>query len=118
VACGESSSSLHDIPARILGIVNEGDVIILLQELQTGIGRLGRVVRTFEGIFDQTNLDGLPDILGGIHLVCRFSVREHLFSSKESLDNTCPARYARLPITTILGGFFLYVTVFSCSRGC
>ena len=118
VACGESSSSLHDIPARILGIVNEGDVIILLQELQTGIGRLGRVMRTFEGIFDQTNLDGLPDILEGIHLVCRFSVREHLFSSKEPPDNTCPARYTRLPITTILGGFFLYVTVFSCSRGC
>jgi polynucleotide 5'-hydroxyl-kinase GRC3/NOL9 len=71
VACGESSNSLPDIPARILGVIDDGDVVILLQELQTGIEGLGNVVRTFEGAFGQIDLEGFPDIpLEGIHLVC------------------------------------------------
>jgi polynucleotide 5'-hydroxyl-kinase GRC3/NOL9 len=80
VACGESSTSLPDIPARILGVVDDGDVVILLQELRTGIESLGHVMRTFEGVFDHVNLEGPSDIpLEGIHLVCRFPSRNSSF---------------------------------------
>lgn len=69
-ARGESSKSLHDIPTRIASVVDEGDVIIVLQELRTGIEGLGRVMRTFEGVFHQDR-EGTSDIpLGGVHFVC------------------------------------------------
>ena len=67
---GESSKSLSDIPARINSTIAEADVLIVLQELRTGIEGLGRVVRTFEGVFDQVYLEGTPDLpLEGVHLV-------------------------------------------------
>ena len=69
-AHGESSKSLYDIPARITSSIDKGDVIIGLQELRTGIEGLGRVMRTFDGVFHQTDPEGAPDIpLGGVHLV-------------------------------------------------
>jgi polynucleotide 5'-hydroxyl-kinase GRC3/NOL9 len=84
VACGESSTSLPDIPARMLDVVDDGDVVILLQELRTGIEGIGHVMRTFEGAFDHVNLEGPSDIpLEGIHLVCRFPIKEFLFSLEE-----------------------------------
>lgn len=70
VAHGESSKSLYDIPAQITSIIDEGDVVIVLQELRTGIEGLGRVIRIFEGVFHQADPEGAPDIpLGGVHLV-------------------------------------------------
>ncbi|KAI9466644.1 hypothetical protein BJY52DRAFT_1233362 [Lactarius psammicola] len=67
-ARGESSKSLSDIPTRILSTINEGDVVIVLQELQTGVGGLGRVVRTFEGVFNDVHPKGIPVIpLQGVH---------------------------------------------------
>jgi polynucleotide 5'-hydroxyl-kinase GRC3/NOL9 len=70
VAQGESSNSLYDIPAQITNTVDNGDVIIVLQELRTGIEGLGRVMRTFEGVFYQADPEGAPDIpLGGVQLV-------------------------------------------------
>ena len=72
-ARGESSKSLHDIPTRITSVIDEGDVIIVLQELRTGIDGLGRVMRTFGGVFHH-DPEGASDIpLGGVHFVC-FSV--------------------------------------------
>lgn len=69
-ANGESSKSLYDIPTRITSIIDEGDVIIVLQELRTAIEGLGRVMRTFEGIFHQADPEGASDIpLGGVHIV-------------------------------------------------
>jgi polynucleotide 5'-hydroxyl-kinase GRC3/NOL9 len=69
-AHGESSKSLSDIPARILSTVDEGNVVIVLQELQTGVDGLGRVVRTFEGVFDDALPKGIPVIpLQGVHFV-------------------------------------------------
>ena len=70
VTHGGSSKSLYDIPALITGTIDEGDAIIVLQELRTGIEGLGRVMRTFEGVFRQTHSEGVFDIpLGGVHLV-------------------------------------------------
>ena len=70
VAHGESSKSLYDIPAQITSSIDEGDVIIVLQELRTGVEGLGRVMRTFEGVFHQADPEGAPDIpLGGVYLV-------------------------------------------------
>ncbi|KAI0301901.1 hypothetical protein B0F90DRAFT_1627954 [Multifurca ochricompacta] len=70
VVRGESSKSLASIPSRILSIIDQGDVVIVLQELRTGIGGLGRVVRTFEGVFDQAGLEETIDVpLEGIHVV-------------------------------------------------
>ena len=72
-AHGESSKSLYDIPTRITSIIDEGDVIIVLQELRTGIEGLGRVMRTFEGVFHQADPERTSDIpLGGVHFVCSF----------------------------------------------
>jgi len=71
MAHGESSKSFSDMPARITSTINEGDVVIVLQELRTGIEGLGRVVRTFEGVFDRVNHERALDIpLDGIYLVC------------------------------------------------
>ncbi|KAH8999486.1 hypothetical protein EDB92DRAFT_2060227 [Lactarius akahatsu] len=61
-ARGESSKSPSDIPARILSSVDEGDVVIVLQELQSGVDGLGRIVRTFEGVFDDVHPKGIPVI--------------------------------------------------------
>jgi polynucleotide 5'-hydroxyl-kinase GRC3/NOL9 len=70
VAHGESSKSLYDIPAQITSSIDEGDVVIVLQELRTGIEGLGRVMRIFEGVFHQADPEGALDIpLGGVHLV-------------------------------------------------
>jgi len=75
MAHGESSQSLSDIPAQIINTIAEDDVLIVLQELRTGIEGLGRVVRTFEGVFDQVNPEGAPDLpLEGVHLVRSFVV--------------------------------------------
>lgn len=68
-ARGESSKSLSDIPARILSTIDEGDVVIVLQELQTGVDGLGRVVRTFEGVFDDAHPKGPVIPLQGVHFV-------------------------------------------------
>ncbi|KAH9007199.1 hypothetical protein EDB86DRAFT_2793659 [Lactarius hatsudake] len=68
-ARGESSKSQSDIPARILSSVDEEDVVIVLQELQSGVDDLGRIVRTFEGVFDDVHPKGIPT----------FVPREHLF---------------------------------------
>ena len=84
-AHGESSKSLFDIPARILSNINEGDVVIVLQELRTCVNGLGRVVRTFEGVFDDALPKGIPAMpLHGVHFVshsflestCLFFTRE------------------------------------------
>ncbi|KAH9999536.1 hypothetical protein BJV77DRAFT_1179556 [Russula vinacea] len=70
VTHGGSSKSLYDIPAQITGTIDEGDAIIVLQELRTGIEGLGRVMRTFEGVFRQTHSEGVFDMpLGGVHLL-------------------------------------------------
>ncbi len=70
VAHGESSQPLYDIPAQITSVVDEGDVIIVLQELRTGVEGLGRVMRTFEGIFHRADPEGASDIpFGGVHFV-------------------------------------------------
>jgi polynucleotide 5'-hydroxyl-kinase GRC3/NOL9 len=66
----ESSKSLSDIPARILSTIDEGDVVIVLQELKTGVDGLGRVVRTFESVFDDVLPKGIPAIpLHGVYFV-------------------------------------------------
>ncbi|KAN0140099.1 hypothetical protein V8E53_001995 [Lactarius tabidus] len=67
-ARGESSKSLSDVPARILSTIGDGDVVIVLQDLQTGVEGLGRVVRTFEGVFDDAHSKGiLVGPLQGVH---------------------------------------------------
>ena len=71
-ARGESSKLLCSLPAKIMNIVDDRDVLIVLQELRTGIEDLGRVVRTFEGVFDQASPERTLDLpLEGVHLVCR-----------------------------------------------
>jgi polynucleotide 5'-hydroxyl-kinase GRC3/NOL9 len=78
-AHGESSKSLYDIPTRIISVIDEDDVIIVLQELRTGIEGLGRVMRTFEGVFHQADPEGASDIpLGGVHFVCFLVLRGFL----------------------------------------
>ncbi|KAI9512772.1 hypothetical protein F5148DRAFT_1161481 [Russula earlei] len=70
VARGESSTSFYDIPARIMRSIGEGDVVVVLQDLRTGIEGLGRVVRIFEGVFDRKNNESVHDMpLEGIHMV-------------------------------------------------
>jgi polynucleotide 5'-hydroxyl-kinase GRC3/NOL9 len=105
-AQGESSKSLSNIPAQILNSIAEDDVLIVLQELRTGIGGLGRVVRTFEGIFYQVSPERIPDLpLEGVHFV------SHSFSNSASFThdipgNRCGAWYARLSGATILESCF------------
>jgi polynucleotide 5'-hydroxyl-kinase GRC3/NOL9 len=80
-AQGESSKSLSDIPAQILNSIAEDDVLIVLQELRTGIEGLGRVVRTFEGIFYQASPERTPDLpMEGVHLVSHSSNKNASFT--------------------------------------
>ena len=84
-AHGESSKSLYDIPSRITSVIDQGDVIIVLQELRTGIEGLGRVMRTFEGVFHHADLVGASDIpLGGVHFVCFLVLRGVYFAHTRS----------------------------------
>lgn len=69
-AGGESSKSLFDIPARIRSAIAVGNVVIVLQDLQTGVEGLGRVVRTFDGVFHDAQSKGtLVGPLQGVHFV-------------------------------------------------
>jgi polynucleotide 5'-hydroxyl-kinase GRC3/NOL9 len=80
-ARGESSKSLSDIPARILSTISDGDVVVVLQDLQTGVEGLGRVVRTFEGVFDDVHSKGiLVGPLQGVHFVSHPFLENALFS--------------------------------------
>jgi len=67
-------SLMYDIPAQITSIINEGGVIIVSQELRTALSQgLGCVMRTFEGVFSQADLEGASDMpFGGVHFVCFF----------------------------------------------
>lgn len=71
-ARGESSKLLSSLPAKIMSTIDDRDVLIVLQELRTGIEGLGCVMRTFEGVFDQASPERTLDFpLEGVHLVCR-----------------------------------------------
>jgi polynucleotide 5'-hydroxyl-kinase GRC3/NOL9 len=107
-ARGESSKSLHDIPTRITSVINEDDVIIVLQELRTGIEGLGRVMRTFEGVFHQADPERASDIpLGGVHFVCFRVLRRRLLCSRRISGIPSSSWHACLSGTTILGGYIL-----------
>lgn len=115
---GESSKSLYDIPARITSVIGRGDVIIVLQELRTGIEGLGRVIRTFEGVFHQAEPEGASDIpLGGVHFVCILILQRRLLCSR--MIPGIPSRpwYACLSGTTILGGYIFFGAISLCRRG-
>lgn len=116
-AHGESSKSLHDIPTRITSVIDEGDAIIALQELRTGIEGLGRVVRTFEGVFHHADPEGAFDIpLGGVYFVCFLVLRGRLLRSRRVPGiPSCPW-YACLSGTTILGGHILFGAISLCRR--
>lgn len=111
MARGESSKSLSDIPARIISTIAEDDVLIVLQELRTGIEGLGRVVRTFEGVFDQVYPEGSPDIpLEGVHLVGHSLSDDACFTHKTP-GNQYRSWYACLSGTTILGGCIFCIII-------
>ena len=117
-AHGESSKSLYDIPTRITSVIDNGDVIIVLQELGTGVEGLGRVMRTFEGVFHHADPVGASDIpLGGIHFVCFLVLRERLLHSRRIPGIPSRPWYACLSGTTILGGYILCGTISLCRRG-
>ena len=119
-AHGESSKSLYDIPPRITSIIDQGDVIIVLQELRTGIEGLGRVMRTFEGAFSLHHADavGASDIpLGGVHFVCFLVLRGRLLRSRRIPGIPSRPWYACLSGTTILGGYILCGAISLCRRG-
>ena len=117
-AHGESSNSQYDIPTRITSIIDEGDVVIVLQELRTGIEGLGRVMRTFEGVFHQADPERASDIpLGGVHFVCSSVLRGRSLSLTRIPGIPSRPWYACLPGTTILGGYILCGTISLCRRG-
>lgn len=61
------------IPERVRSAVGHGMAVILLQELQTDVERLGLVCRTFEGVFSPSRAQSkMPSVdlnLRGAHLV-------------------------------------------------
>ena len=117
-AQGQSSKSLYDIPTRITSVIDEGDVIIVLQELRTGIEGLGRVMRTFEGVFHQAGPEGASDIpLGGVHFVCYLVLRGRLLRSSRISGIASCSWYACLSGATILGGYILRGAFSLCRRG-
>jgi polynucleotide 5'-hydroxyl-kinase GRC3/NOL9 len=117
-AHGESSKSLCDTSTRITSVIDEGDVIIVLQELRTGIEGLGRVMHAFEGVFYQADFEGASDIpLGGVHFVCFLVLRGRLLRSRRIPGIPSRPWYACLSGTTILGGYILCGAISLCRRG-
>jgi polynucleotide 5'-hydroxyl-kinase GRC3/NOL9 len=93
-----------------MNTIDDRDVLIVLQELRTGIEGLGCVVRTFEGVFDQASTERTLDLpLECVHLVC------HSFSDDASFaygveGDQYHSWYACLSSTSILGGCFCCIT--------
>jgi polynucleotide 5'-hydroxyl-kinase GRC3/NOL9 len=84
VARGEPSNSLTDIPAKIISIIGKGNIVIVLQELRTGIEGLGHVVRTFEGVFDPVNPEASTNLpLEGVCLVYHSFSKDASFTHKD-----------------------------------
>ncbi|KAI0059362.1 hypothetical protein BV25DRAFT_1860655 [Artomyces pyxidatus] len=55
---GESSKSTHPpLPARITSSAGGLDSVVVLQDLRSGVEGLGRVVRSFEGVFQPTRYE-------------------------------------------------------------
>lgn len=81
---GESSKhpSLATFPARVAEFVGQHDSVVILQELETGVEGLGRVVRTFESSFKCTRKEedeeGSDLCLAGVRLVCYFRLLAYL----------------------------------------
>lgn len=50
-ALSTSSALSTSIPHRLQTAVTKDDIVVLLQELRTGVEGLGKVCRTFEGVF-------------------------------------------------------------------
>ncbi|KAI0269364.1 hypothetical protein BC834DRAFT_866034 [Gloeopeniophorella convolvens] len=87
---GESSRSAgSDVPPRIQNNLNESDVVIVLQELRTGVEGLGRIVRTFEGVFEGAKSDrnsfDMP--LEGVHLITETVRGMHAFHLHPSWED-------------------------------
>ncbi|THH10562.1 hypothetical protein EW146_g8330 [Bondarzewia mesenterica] len=71
---GESSrTEMVSVPDRVRAASGENDSIIMIQEMRTGIEGLGRVVRTFDGIFKPSNKEeDLPQLpISGVHIINR-----------------------------------------------
>jgi polynucleotide 5'-hydroxyl-kinase GRC3/NOL9 len=64
-----SQGSLGLVPQRMQWCVKTGNAVVALQELRTGVEGLGRVVRTFDGLFTPPagGAEQLP--LTGVHMV-------------------------------------------------
>lgn len=70
---GESSkSTISPLPARITSRAGGLDSVVVLQELRSGVEGLGRVVRTFEGVFQPTHFEENDHdfSLSGASIVC------------------------------------------------
>lgn len=83
---GESSThpSLATFPARVAESVGQHDSVVILQELETGVEGLGRVVRTFESSFKCTRKEedeeGSDLGLAGVRLVCCFRLLVYIIA--------------------------------------
>lgn len=70
---GESSRAESvAIPSRVRPAVRDSDSVVVLQELKSGIEGLGRVVRTFNGIFSPSRYgqtDSIPLAISGVYLL-------------------------------------------------
>ncbi|KAH9039014.1 hypothetical protein EDB84DRAFT_1587764 [Lactarius hengduanensis] len=116
-ARGESSKSPSDIPARILSYVDEGDIVIVLQELHSGVDGLGRIVRTFEGVFDDVHPKGIPVIpLRGAHFAVRGLRAFRLLPSWEAALSGSPAHFARILVNRLISRY-RRVALLECDIG-
>lgn len=62
------------IPTRIQEVLNAGDALVVIQELHTNVENLGKICRTFEGVFRPPRWGAGASNLGlsGIYMVCNF----------------------------------------------
>jgi polynucleotide 5'-hydroxyl-kinase GRC3/NOL9 len=68
----------HKLPGQIRWVIDTHITLVLLQDLRTGVEGLGRVCRTFNGVFEPSRWQkngvlGTPLQLSEVHLVCAFS---------------------------------------------
>lgn len=105
------NSSISDLysklPPRLHSLTQTPASLILIQELTTGVEGLGRICRTFDGVFEPSRWQK-DDTLGslqlpGVHMVSTFTSDSYPKSKRISIDHRADQRHPGLFPTDVMG---------------
>lgn len=95
------------LPSRLRSLTQTPAALILIQELTTGVERLGRICRTFDGVFEPSRwqksntLESLQ--LPGVHMVSTFTSDSRSKSKSLFVDHRADQRHPGLFSADVMG---------------